>query len=121
MKNRHRPAVLRRSERLVIPISALDQPHGEARPARARPVDQIDKVFFRLAQIGLNNDAGVRPITKLRLAAQRFEKLERDVFERKTFHVEIDKRAELFGAAHNGTQLGREVRDGISRVGWINL
>ena len=61
------------------------------------------------------------PIAKFRLGQERFEKLERDILMRKTFHVEIDECAEFFGAAQDRTQLWREMRDSVGRVGRIDL
>ena len=49
------------------------------------------------------------------------EKFERGVFMRVTLHVEIDEGADLFRAAQDGAQLGREVSDRVLRVGRIHL
>src|ERR1043166_7763391 len=47
------PAVARRAQRFVIPVSAFNQAHAEARPARATPLEKIDKIFLGLTQIRL--------------------------------------------------------------------
>jgi len=50
------------------------------------------------------------------------KQFESRVFERVTFHVEIDKRAELACAAgESGTQLGPEMGNSIGRSGRIHL
>ena len=105
-KHRNIPAVLSGFDFLVVPIGALHQPHGEPRPASAAPIDQIDKVVLGIAEIGLNDDAGVRPIPELLFAEQCFEKLDRCVLVGVTLHVEVHKRAQLAGAGRIGHNLG---------------
>ena len=105
----------------VIPIRAFDQPDGETRPARPSPRNQIAQIRFGVAQVSLNDDAGVRPIAKLRLGEKRLKEFERRVFVRVAFHVEIDESAELFGAAQNRAELRREMRDRVRRIGRIHL
>src|SRR4029077_1052855 len=48
--------------------------------------------------------------------AERFEKVEGSVFMGVTFHVEVDKRAQLARAAQDRPELRPEMRD---RAGWI--
>ena len=119
--DRDNPAVLARFDFLVIPIGAFDQANGETRAACAAPIDQVPQIFFGIAQISLDDDAGVRPIEKLRFGEERPEKFERGVFVRVTFHVEVDEGAEFARAAQDGTQFAAEVRDGIGRIGRIHL
>ena len=63
----------------------------------------------------------MRPIEKFGLAEKRPEKLERRIFMRVTFHVEVDERAEFAGAPQNRTQLRGEVRNGVGRIGRVHL
>ena len=115
------PAVLRRFDFLVIPVGAFHQADGEARAALPAPIDQIAQIALGVAQVGLNDDAGVRPIREFRLGEERFEKFERGVFVRVTLHVEIDEGADLARAAQDRAQLRREMRDRVLRVGRIHL
>ena len=66
--------MLARLHHLVVPVGALDQPHGERRPARARarPVEQPVELLRRLAQVGLEHHAGrrARRGTRARRAAR---------------------------------------------------
>ncbi len=117
----HAPAVLCGLDPLVIPIGPFDQAHGETRAAPAAPLDQVAQVALGVAQVGLDDDAGMRPIAELRLGEERFEKLERAVFMRVALHVEIDEGAQLPGAADDRPQLRREVRDRVRRVGRVHL
>ena len=50
----------------VIPVGAFDQANGETRAALATPRNQIAQIASGVAQIGLHDDAGVRPIAKFR-------------------------------------------------------
>ena len=63
----------------------------------------------------------MRPISELLFGEDGFEKLERNILMRVTFHVEIDECTELSCAAQNRTQLRREMRNCIGRVGRIHL
>ena len=119
--NRTIPAVLPGFNLFVIPIRAFDEPDGETRPARATPLDQIAQIGFGIAQIGLSNDASMGPIVEFGFGAECFEKVERGVFMRITFHVEVDKRAQLARAAQNRPQLRREMGNGVGRIGRIHL
>src|SRR2546430_12551992 len=55
--------------------------------------------LFR-SQVSLNDDSDVRPIAKFRFGKKRFEKRERGIFVRVTFHVEVHERAELRSEEH---------------------
>ncbi len=115
------PAVLRGFNLFVVPIGAFDEANGEAGAAFPRPLDQVTQVALGVAQISLNDNAGVRPFVELGLGEERFEKLEGGVFVRVALHIEIDERAEFLGAAQDRAQLRREMGDRVFRVGWIHL
>src|SRR5207253_4381047 len=112
--NRRIPAILPGFDFFVVPVRAFDEPDGETGPARATPLDQIAQILFRIAQVGLNNDASMRPIVEFGFGADFFEKIERCIFVSITFHVEVDERAQLARAAQNRPELWREMRDCIS-------
>ncbi len=115
------PAVLRRFDLFVIPVGALDQADGEARAARAAPIEQLTQIALGVAQVGLDDDAGVRPIAEFRFGEKRSEKFERGIFVRVTLHVEIHERADLARAPQDRAQLRGEVGDRVLRVGRIHL
>jgi hypothetical protein len=119
--DRDTPAVLRRLDLLVIPVSALHESHGETRASLPAPFDQVREVAFRIAQVGLDHDAGVRPVAELRLVEQRPEKFQRRVFVRVALHVEIDEGSDFARAAQDRAQLRREVRDCVLRVCRVHL
>src|SRR5439155_18290494 len=96
---RNDPAVLGGLNFFVIPIRAFDQTNGETRPARSSPRNQINQILFRVAQVSLNDDAGVWPIAKLRLGEKHSEEFKGRVVVRVAFHVEMDESAELLGPA----------------------
>ena len=121
LPDRDAPTVLRGLDALVIPIRAFHEANGETRAALARPVDQVAQIALGVAQVGLDDDPGVRPIVEFRFGEERFEKIERGIFVRVTLHVEVDERAEFFRAAQNRAQLRREMRDGVLRIGRIHL
>ncbi len=120
-EDRAGPAVLSGPDLLVIPVGPLDEANGETRAALAAPGDQVAQVALGVAQVGLDDDAGVRPVAKFVLGEEGAEQLERRVFVRVAFHVEIDKGAEVACAPEEGTKPGSEVRDGVSRVGRVHL
>ena len=111
----------RRLDFLVIPVGAFDEANGETRAALSTPRDQIAQIAPGIAQVGLHDDAGVRPIAKFAFGEERFEKFERGVFVRVTLHVEIHERAKLARASQNRAQLRREMRDRVGRIGRIHL
>ena len=115
------PAVLRRFDLFVIPVGAFHEADGEARSARAAPIDQVAQIALGVAQVSLNDDAGVRPILEFRLGEERSEKFERGIFVRVALHVEIDEGADFLRAAQDRAELRREMRDRILRVGRIHL
>src|SRR5205807_9373981 len=110
-EDRDAPAVLRRLDLLVIPVSAFDEADGETRATRPAPIEQVPQIALGVAQIRLDDDAGVRPAAKFRLGEERPEKFERRIFVRVTFHVEIHERAQLARAPQNRAPLRREMRD----------
>ena len=61
------------------------------------------------------------PVFELFFAENDFEKFESRIFERVTFHVDIDKRAELACASKKRTQLGPEMGNSIGWIGRIDL
>ena len=75
--------------------------------------EDFAQIPLGVVQVRLNDDAGMRPIAKLRLGEKRFEKLERRVFVRVAFHVEINESADLSRAAQKWSQLGREMGNSI--------
>src|SRR5436309_7149145 len=93
---RNDPAVLGGLNFFVIPIRAFDQTNRKTRPSLSSPRDQIMQINFGVTQISLNDNAGMRPVAKLRLGKERSKKFEGRVFVRVAFHVEIDESAELF-------------------------
>src|SRR5256714_2622887 len=115
------PSVLLRFNCFVIPVRALHQPHRETRAPCTTPFDQIAEIGFGVAQIRLNNDPGVGPVLEFSFAESCLEQLERNIFMRVAFHIEIDEGAEFAGAAQNWSQLRREMRNGVSRIGRIYL
>ena len=119
--NRTTPAVLSRFYCFVVPICAFYQPHRETRPACATPLDQIAQIDFGVSQVCLDDNPGVRPIFKFLIGENSFEKLDRNIFVRVAFHVEVDKGAEFSSAAQNRPQLRCQMRNGISRIGRRNL
>ena len=119
--NRTIPAILARFYCFVIPIRSLHQPHGETRAAFAAPIDQIAQIGFRISQISLDDDPGMWPIFELPFGENLFEKFERRIFVRVTFHVEINEGAEFSGPAQNRSQFRREMRDCIGRIGRVHL
>src|SRR5205807_257943 len=96
--NRTIPAILARFYCFVIPIRSLHQPHGETRAAFAAPIDQIAQIGFRISQISLDDDPGMWPIFELPFGENLFEKFERRIFVRVTFHVEINEGADFLCA-----------------------
>ena len=63
----------------------------------------------------------MRPILKLFLGENGFEQFEGYIFVRIAFHVEINESAHVSGATQQWPQLGREVGNGVRRVGRIYL
>ena len=120
-KTGHRQPFWRRLDLFVIPVGAFDEANGETRAALATPLDQIAQIALGVAQIGLNDDAGVRPIAKFGFGEERFEKFERGIFVRVTLHVEVHEGAQLARAAQDRAQLRREMRDRVLRIGRIHL
>ena len=88
---------------------------------RPPPFDQVPQIAFGIAQIRLDDDAGVRPIAEFRLGEKRPEKFERRIFVRVTLHVEIDEGADLARAPQDRAQLRGEMRDRVRRIGRIHL
>src|SRR5437016_12993652 len=74
-----------------------------------------------MSQIRLNNEPGILPIFKLVLGQNSFEQLKSGIFVRVTFHVEIDKSAELARATQERSQLGREMGNCIRWIRRIYL
>src|SRR5207249_4544239 len=118
---RNDPAVLGGLNFFVIPIRAFDQTNSKTCPALASPRNQIMQIVFGVAQISLNDNAGMRPVAKLRLGEEGAKKFEGRIFVRVAFHVEIDESAELLRAAQNRAKLWREMRNCVSRIGRIHL
>ena len=63
----------------------------------------------------------MRPIFELLFGEDRFEKLQRRILVRVTFHVEVDEGTELSRPPHDRSQFRREMRDRLVRIGRIHL
>ena len=63
----------------------------------------------------------MRPILELLFGEDRFEKFERRIFVRVTFHVEIDEDAKFSRAAQNRLQLWHEMRNCTGQIGRVHL
>jgi hypothetical protein len=94
-KDRTSPSVLARLDFFEVPVRALDQANGEARSARAAPLEEIEQIVFRIAQISLNYNSNLRPVAKFGFGKERSEKFEGRIFMRVTFHVEVNERTEV--------------------------
>ena len=115
------PPILARFYFFEIPVGAFNQSDSESSSARASPVEQIAQIVFGISQISLNDNSNLRPVAKFTFGKERFEKLERRVFVRVTFHVEIHERAEFLRASKNWAQFRPEMRDCVGRIGRIHL
>ena len=63
----------------------------------------------------------MRPISKLLFSENGFEQLESRIFERITFHIEINECTELACAAEERPKLGPKMSNSIGRGGRIHL
>ena len=102
--NGHRPVILSRDDRLVVPIGSLDETNPDRRAAMPRPIEKLAKVVFRVRQVRLNRDADVRPIAELRLFENLAENAQRRILERVLLHVEVDERSSRLSGGEDGTQ-----------------
>src|SRR5215468_8720680 len=91
----------------VIPISPFDQPDRDETLMLASPIDDVAEVGFAIPQISLQRQSASRSRRKFRLGKNLLEQAQSEVLERVTLHVEINKCAELFGAAKNAAQAFR--------------
>ena len=103
LEHRDRPARRLRVHGLGVPVGALHQPHGDRPAARRRPGDQVGEVVAAVAQVGLDDDAGVE-VGELVLAEQVPEQPEREVLGVGVLHVEVDGGASVAGEAEQGPQ-----------------
>ena len=87
-EHRHRPALLGGEHRLVVPVGALDESHGDEAGALARPVDQAAHVVLGVAQVRLDDDAGVLVAAELVLVEELGEDREGEVAVAELLQVE---------------------------------
>ena len=113
LEHRRLPAVLHGLDDLVVPVGALDQPHGQRVGAlRAGPVDPLDDRVQRggrVAQVGLQDHARRRARAELLLREQGEDQLEHRVARVQRLHVDVQVRAELVRAAQQAAQPLRRV------------
>ena len=95
LKDRDRPSVLAGLDELVVPICALDEPDRQRRRALPGPGPLQDRrqVRGRLAQIGLQDDAGRRTVPELGLAEQLQDELQDGLAGVQRLHVDVEMRA----------------------------
>ena len=118
-KDGHGPVLLLRDNRLIIPVSAFDEPHRDSAPPHPRPVDNLLQIVSTISQIRLQRQPARRRHGKLFLGEDGFEEAQREILQDIAFHVEVDERAKLSCAAEDGTKPGRNFVDGrigISRM-----
>jgi hypothetical protein len=112
---------LPRDDGLVVPIRALHEPHGDALPLGARPVDHVAQIGLGVLEVSLHREAALRAIGELRLGENRFEEAQREVLHRVALHVHADEGAEFLRAAQHGAEALAELRDGGVGIGRVNL
>ena len=122
LEHRRAPAVLYRLDDLVVPVRALDEPHGQRVGAlgtgAVRPVDHGVERLRRVAQVGLQDHAGRRAVAELRLGEQLEDELEHRVARVERLHVDVQVGAELARAAQEAAQpVGGVALAALGRVG----
>ena len=112
-EDRRRPALLAGEHRLVVPVGALDEAHGERPAAAAAPGHQGLEVVARVAQVGLHDHAGLVVGAKLLFVEQLGEDGVGEVAVAELLEVEVDEGAARHGPAHDRSQ---GVLDGVDRA-----
>src|SRR5436190_22009224 len=69
-KDRTSPSVLARLAFFEVPVGALDQANGEARSARATPLEEIEQIVIRIPQISVNDTSTARPLATFSLSTE---------------------------------------------------
>ena len=78
---RHGPVLLLRNDRLIIPVSAFDQPDRDSSSPGPRPVDDLLQISFTIPQIRLHRQPTRRGGGKLLLGENGFEEAQREITE----------------------------------------
>ena len=103
-EDRQRPALLSGEHRLVVPVGALDQADRDRRAAAAGPVDERAQVAFGVAQVGLDDDAGVGEVAELVFVEQLREDGVGQVAVAELLEVEVEEDAAVAGLAEDRPQ-----------------
>ncbi len=112
-EDRHGPALLPGENGLVVPVSALDEAHGQRPAAAAPPGDQGLQVVAGVAQVGLHDHAGLVEAAKLLFVEQLGEDGEGEVAIAELLEIEVDEGAAFAGPGHDRPQ---GVLDGLDRA-----
>ena len=120
-EDRHRPALLGGDDGLVVPVRALDETQVEAPVAVLRPGEEPGDVLLGVAQVGLDDGAGVVVGAELLLVEQRGEHLEGEVTVAELLEVERERRAVRHRAAHDRPQALLDGGDAAVEVDGVDL
>jgi hypothetical protein len=104
-------------DHLVVPVGALDQPHGQrwAPTGAFGPRQQAVELVAGVAEVGLQDDADRWPVAKLRLGQQLEEQLQRRLARVERLHVDVQMGVELAGGLKQRPQPQRGVADPATR------
>ena len=99
--DRYWPAILRGQNGFVVPVGTLDKTNCNWGAAASRPVSQVVQILFGVAQVGLDGDAYVGPVAKLRFLQDLLKESQSEIFISVLLHIDVHKRPAALGFAQN--------------------
>ena len=92
----HRPAALRGHDRFIIPIGAFDKTNGDRRASLPSAIEQPFEIAF--AFFSMERDSQAVALAQFRRTREPDEQFERQIFQLRVLHVEVDEYAEISSA-----------------------
>jgi hypothetical protein len=115
------PAFQAGVRRLVIPVRALHETHGDRGSTLARPRDQTAGVALGVGEVRLDDHADVPDLPELALDEQLHHDVEREIFESPVLHVDLDVSPVGLGRAEDGTEPRAHRGEGAARGDGVEI
>ena len=116
-EHRQRPIALRRPGVLLIPVSALHQPHADAAAMVLCSADQRLNIVHRFRQVGLKCDGS---LPAGRPSAQHVEEQTQDQgLQRVMLHIHRQRGAARCGGGDDGSEAGEDTTARAGGIKWV--